>query len=355
MIENLKIENFKGIGKCDGDDFSKVNLFIGKNNCGKSTILEAIYYTLREFGGRSELAQILARRSNVYSGAQELWFNYDTKKIVVTRFRLGNVELGLNLLFDHASSQIHSQNVIFDKAKPEEYVIDGTYYSRDFETTRSVRFTFDYLQDRGTLVDQNLKNFVEGITLLESNSKNDIDSIERVLGILKIDNRAGEFGEYLCDVFGIGKDWEFVPHPNRLREFRAAFYNKGTPLFLNGFGDGIRYAIQLITKTMLTKDSLLLIEELESNQHVESLKKLIPLLVRLSQENNVQIFATTQNPQVWRLFEHEFDDDERRDKFFRAFHVTRDVASGTVKLLPQTKENADEFWTNLDKDLSGGP
>lgn len=355
MIENLKIENFKGIRKCDGNDFSKVNLFIGKNNCGKSTILEAIYYTLREFGGRSELPQILARRSNVYSGAQELWFNYDTKNTVVTRFCLGNVELGLNLLFDQASSQIHSQNVIFDKAKPEEYVIDGTYYSRDFETTRRVGFTFDYLKGHGTPIDQNLKNFVEGITLLESNSKNDIDSIERVLGILKINKRAGKFGEYLCDVFGIGKEWEFVPHPNRSKEFRATFYSKGTPLFLSGFGDGIRYAIQLITGIMLTKDSLLLIEELESNQHVESLKKLIPLFVRLSQDNNVQIFATTQNPQVWRLFEHEFDDGERRDKLFRAFHVMRDTASGTVELVPQTKENANDFWANLDKDLSGVP
>lgn len=43
MIDSVEINNFRGIrhGKIDG--LSRVNLFFGKNNCGKSSLLEAIF------------------------------------------------------------------------------------------------------------------------------------------------------------------------------------------------------------------------------------------------------------------------------------------------------------------------
>lgn len=355
MIESLKIENFKGIGKCFKDDLSRINLLIGRNNSCKSTVLEAIYYTLREFDGRSELSNLLGRRSNVYSGAQELWYRYATKEKIVLRFSFGDVNLGLNLLVDEPTSQIKSQIVTFTKNGPDEYIFDGNFFSRDFEITRGMTFHFGYLGTRAKSIGQDIIDFVHGAELVESTSKNDVESIERVLGEIKNNNRAKEFGDCLEDIFGVGKNWEFLPHPNRPKEFRVAFYDRGVPLYLSGFGDGIRYATQFITKLMLTKNSILLIEELESNQHLESLKKLIPLLVRLSLENNIQIFATTQSPFVWRLFEHEFDDDKKRSDSFRAFHVKREPADGTLELFQQTKENANEFWMSVDKDISGSP
>ena len=353
MIDSLNIENFKGIGKCYKDDLSRINLLIGRNNSCKSTILEAIYHTLCEFDGRSELAHLLGRRSNVYSGAQELWYRYATKEKIVLRFSLGDVNLGLNLLFDEPTSQIRSQIVAFDKKGPDEYIVDGNFFSRDFEATRRISFNFEYLGKKAESIGQDIIDFVHGVELVESTSKNDIESIERVLGELKNKNRAKEFGDCLKAIFGVGENWEFVPHPNKPKEFRAAFFDRGVPLYLSGFGDGIRYAIQLITKLMLTKNSILLIEELESNQHLESLKKLVPLLVRLSLENNIQVFATTQSPVVWRLFEHEFDDDKKRSELFRAFHVKREPADSHLELYQQTKENANEFWMSVDKDLSG--
>lgn len=43
MIDSIEINNFRGIhhGKIDG--LSRVNLFFGKNNCGKSSLLESIF------------------------------------------------------------------------------------------------------------------------------------------------------------------------------------------------------------------------------------------------------------------------------------------------------------------------
>ncbi|WP_238527204.1 AAA family ATPase [Saccharolobus islandicus] len=44
MINGLEIQNFRGIKYCKLEDLSQVNILVGRNNSGKSTILEAIYF-----------------------------------------------------------------------------------------------------------------------------------------------------------------------------------------------------------------------------------------------------------------------------------------------------------------------
>lgn len=43
MIESIVIDNFRGIHHGQIDGLSQVNLFFGKNNCGKSSLLEALF------------------------------------------------------------------------------------------------------------------------------------------------------------------------------------------------------------------------------------------------------------------------------------------------------------------------
>ncbi|MDM8521897.1 AAA family ATPase [Desulfococcaceae bacterium HSG8] len=43
MINHLYMRNFRGIAEGKIEDFAKINLFVGPNNTGKSTILEALY------------------------------------------------------------------------------------------------------------------------------------------------------------------------------------------------------------------------------------------------------------------------------------------------------------------------
>ncbi|WP_462136871.1 AAA family ATPase, partial [Candidatus Mycalebacterium sp.] len=43
FFKSIKIENFRGIESLKIDNLERINLFVGKNNCGKTTILESIY------------------------------------------------------------------------------------------------------------------------------------------------------------------------------------------------------------------------------------------------------------------------------------------------------------------------
>ena len=48
MIKDLYIENFKCFNKIKIDDIKKINFLVGKNNSGKTTILEALMLILSE-------------------------------------------------------------------------------------------------------------------------------------------------------------------------------------------------------------------------------------------------------------------------------------------------------------------
>lgn len=41
-FKNIEIKNFRGIDHLAIDDFSRVNVFLGQNGSGKTSILEAI-------------------------------------------------------------------------------------------------------------------------------------------------------------------------------------------------------------------------------------------------------------------------------------------------------------------------
>jgi len=82
-FKNIEIKNFRGIDHLKVDDFSRVNVFLGQNNSGKSTVLEAIHM----LAGMSnpEMPQNLnrIRTKNFYvtfSDVSYLFHNMDVKK-----------------------------------------------------------------------------------------------------------------------------------------------------------------------------------------------------------------------------------------------------------------------------------
>ena len=49
MLSSIKINRFRGIRECKIEKLNTINIFIGRNNQGKSSILEALYLTSAAF------------------------------------------------------------------------------------------------------------------------------------------------------------------------------------------------------------------------------------------------------------------------------------------------------------------
>jgi hypothetical protein len=61
MISSIRIEGFRGFKQFEMSGLGQINLLVGKNNCGKTSILEALYL-LTTKGDLSSLGQLLWRR-----------------------------------------------------------------------------------------------------------------------------------------------------------------------------------------------------------------------------------------------------------------------------------------------------
>jgi len=65
MIKNLQIEGFRGFRRFEMDGLGRVNLLVGTNNSGKTSVLEAVYL-LMSLGDPASLWHVLSRRGEQF-------------------------------------------------------------------------------------------------------------------------------------------------------------------------------------------------------------------------------------------------------------------------------------------------
>ena len=65
MIRSLRIVDFRGFDEYSLSGLRKINLLVGKNNCGKTSILEAIHL-LESKGNPSAIRSAMLRRGEFY-------------------------------------------------------------------------------------------------------------------------------------------------------------------------------------------------------------------------------------------------------------------------------------------------
>lgn len=80
-FKNIEIKDFRGIDHLKIDDFSRVNVFLGQNNSGKSTVLECLLLMMGM--SNPDLPQTInSIRARGYSGFADLSYlfrNFDLK------------------------------------------------------------------------------------------------------------------------------------------------------------------------------------------------------------------------------------------------------------------------------------
>jgi hypothetical protein len=355
MITELFIQNFKGISECRLRNLGQINIFIGKNDSCKSSILEAASTTFGEshFGFSSGLGNVISRRSNLPVGGREIFYGYDTTQQIKCNVLLNGRIVSMTASYDSNNNQISATLAIrgLDGKSSESSVVYSSNYGTDFSFRGG---------SGGNLIEvfpkeeqKSASSYLRNFRFIDSSSRNDLRLIEDLLGKIKFIGKDVDFGKFLFEIFGSGLKWEFLPHPDFPNQYRVTLIENQKRIFLNGLGDGVRFGMLIIANSMLSNDTVLFIEEIECNQHPESLKKLIPFLIEISKKNKLQLFITTHNPMVWSCFEKGFATEAEKDSVLRVFHVKRDSLTGYVNCILQTKKDADKFFSDVDKDLYG--
>lgn len=354
MIEEVTISNYKGIGSCDIKGLRRINLFIGKNDSGKSSILEAIFHTCKEFVGNN-LNSIMRRRTNVFTGGRELWYGYDTNQPVFIELNFGDfsINLRLNKQVDRLVTTLGTSRIAV-KGRPawnarergSEYTIGNLQLARE-APTHGINLLSKMLL-RTPKIDVDVAQHFTDAVLIDCRKKTDLSTIESNLGKIKLDFKDVDFGKILESVYRKGRRWEFVPHPDSPAEKRIAFLEGQKRYFLSDFGDGFRFGVSICATAMTLRRTFICIEEIENHQHVGSLIPLIKNFVNICRDNELQLFITTHNSDVKTAFQLACENDkEGETKEYECFLVKREATTGKTA----AKIVTDWDWAKVNREI----
>ncbi len=114
MLKNISIKNFRGFDKLEINDIKKINLLVGQNNCGKTSILEAIAI----ISGMPDclIAYRLNKIRRIYENSElkNLFYNFDYKNNNIEfDYNLNNINH--NLIISHISPILRKETSINNK------------------------------------------------------------------------------------------------------------------------------------------------------------------------------------------------------------------------------------------------
>lgn len=291
MFNKIKIDRFRGIKYASIEGFKQINLFFGKNNCGKSSLLESLFLAS---GVSNPLFPIYLNFVRGYNKVRlsdlELEF-YNLDSSLPIHIRLENEEKrDLRItLFEQNQDNVSLKT---DEAKILSNVDEGKYGLKIDFAINDKTFGSELHLDPASLDNANRiipKDYEEPLKCIYLSPKYDFSaSIQGLKNILQ------------------NKDEHFIVEGLKLIEPRVRdfiFTDKemlvdvglAKRIPVNMMGDGARKIVSLLTAVYDCKDGVLLIDEISNGFHYSVMCNLWKVLINAAIRNNTQLFITTHD------------------------------------------------------------
>ncbi|MEA1954434.1 MAG: AAA family ATPase [Campylobacterota bacterium] len=267
FIKNIEIKNFKCFENFKAEGFGRVNLIGGKNNVGKTAFMEAVYVNAYAQDIKSFLASLSTikfMRENLNILQNEL--NNNTQKFVE---QSNNIFVSSNINTAHfridEDNGIKKYHFKFNKQLID---VNANEFYYDFNIIKNINFI-----DSFGLANSEIK---EAYLAVQKQDKEQF--LNEILH--KFDNRIEKF---------IGGD---------VAQCRV----NGEWFELTELGDGARHLVSIISSLYQCADGYLFIDEIENGIHYTNLDKLWEIILTISKDQNVQVFATTHSKECIESF-----------------------------------------------------
>lgn len=365
MLDSLAIKNFRNLKDLRFRSLSRVNLITGKNNTGKSTILEAIaiYATKGDMG---LIYQLLQERGENFKATKE---TQNTTELNVRSlaslftdrligFDQGNsisigmvekeddstVSLRFVRYFDAISS---GENGVLKKRIVVESEVDAQQTSLKIGLETKVG-------DRSLV--RTLDEGIFNVTAFWGNSTNDNFQFIRTRSIDRDTNgklwdsiTLTEKENYVIEALKIiepsTERIAFVETSSRERSAVIKLADVNGTLPLRSMGDGINRILTIILALVNSDNGFLLIDEFENGLHYTVQEQLWDIIFKLAQKLNVQVFVTTHSEDCIKGFELILNSDLNSEN---GRLIRLDNENGIIK---QVEFNAQELKIATDHNI----
>ncbi len=330
-MKSLFIKNFKNIEELKIDSLSRVNLIAGRNNVGKSTLLEAI--SIYASGGSFDWLRELLEMRGEYT--RSTYREDDRNAIEKFRKIFASLFYGRKAEFNEEKQIIiASCDTNSDDIRRDFVTLQFVYLKETSETDESgnirtkkeiIKNNKEINQASKTKEGIELEVRKSGIVFTISESYKDIQDYNFDYGnfgftnffidcqLIKTNAAAREENATLWDkVVMTEKENDVVealqiidPSIEKLSFIDEDSQGKRIPvvklkdsdtrLRLSSMGDGINRVLTIILGLVNCKNGFLLIDEFENGLHYTVQTKLWEIIFKLSEKLNIQVFVTTHS------------------------------------------------------------
>lgn len=332
LIESMVVRNFRGIRECSMDGFADVNVLIGRNGSGKSTILESIYLasawvnSYDKLHDNNKIDYVISRRTGrgTWGSSRDvLWFLMDTIKDVEMKLTFTDKdELRFKLIHFDGGGRVWLTipEEIMSTLSSREY--DHYNYSSDYllsrksKTLKSARFRDEFVKVYADVI-----GFLEKVVLIDSRILADPKRVEDVIWSKILAKRLDRFiADMVREEFEAdAEDITYMPIGGdtvlALKLFK-------TTVRVDDLGDGARSAILMASILLTLDNTAVLIEEPESHQHPGGLKAVMNFVLKVAKERRLQLFVSTHSVELLRILQKLCEDVGLR---LRTFFLERNV------------------------------
>lgn len=328
MISSVEIRLFRGIRDCRISGLKTINIFIGKNNHGKSSILEALYLASGAFEFRNpwftkqpreqnpdKISYLLNRRGQrglSWNNDREiLWYNYDRKKQIEIDIVRKRKKFAIRLVnwHPHPFLKISIDKYLREVIKRQGYQIESfSAYLCPIESSLiKARSSWRYTDQVIDIIDKNnrlsnMTKFMKNMMFIDSKLTQSMDTVEKTLWKSLLRTRQDKLVvEVLRKGYEIDvDDITYMPFGDK---YQLAVKLPKTTIRVDDLGDGARYSMIWIMVAALADGTAILIEEPENHQHPSGLVKSLEMLLDIVNTNETQLFITTHSLEFIKLLE----------------------------------------------------
>jgi predicted ATPase len=391
MIEELFLKNFRGIKAGYIKDFSQINILLGPNNSGKSTILESLYLTSSMSEG-----EIIHKNSYLQGVIPEKeYLGYDPLIRLQQKHRIpkwennpGTLEDGLIKVSIKKKfwqiSPYEKEEKPPSSFKPEdedkigycgidytkrELTTDAQVSEREWLNLALTEKEIGKLPERGRASLLWFQNFAyenEEIAVIAAggigNSFPDVLFFDLFTAMEPMKSRfventlfsrpgwMDEIRERFNNIFPSGVfQITFTPHKKNQNMIRAFIVpQERTAISVDLLGDGARSIFKFICfLTALNNESIVLWEDPELFQHSETLERSLKEIVNIARDKNLQIFLCTQSLELLALFREMVEEKVLSSEDIRGYFV--DLKEGALQYRKFTGETL-AGWIEMNLD-----
>lgn len=351
MIKKIEIDNYKGIKNFKLDKLNRINIFIGNNNSGKTSLLEAIYIGMKDnYMGCIEVIQ--NRNLNPSAKIMETLFNgmgTDNKITIKVEDQVGKVSTVITLLTDEnkftlpnnfpisASIQNQEEKKFLIKQKINNNVTDMVYKfgfvdKGNGQRDSIISMDINNPKKKGIVNPKNEniyymspKSLMNGNFIIELKeqikSKNEKKKIIEELQL---------FDSKIEDIIVDGLNIEI--------------YLKGIdkPLPIQAMGAGSSTILEMASIFGKDKVHSIFIDEIEDGLHIKSMESVAKYISRSMEKNpKLQLFITTHSKEIIKLI--TTSQINRKSVSAYRLYIKNDQTK-TVEYTDDLLESIEEGW-----------